>query len=404
MELTVSKIAELRQARAARVQEMRGLLDKADVEKRDLSSEEQTRFDALKGEVTSIEQRIAQRESLDELDRTAPAVPGTGGGETRQRSIGELAAESAEIRSFLQAGRKGSVRVELEGEFRAVTNLGSVVAADRRPGIIAQPTPRLYMRDLLPIIRTTGSSVEVVREGTFTNAASTVVEATGVGTVGQKPESNLTFSVYSTPVQWIAHWIAVSRSAMDDMDALRQFLDFRMRNGLAQVEEAQILSGNGISPNLAGLTGAATAYQTSRNVAGDKRTDVVHHAISQLAEAGIAASAVVLNLADWMKAVEQKDANGQYLSQGPFGSADQPRLWSLPVVASPVMASGTFLVGDFLQAATIYSRLEKELTISSEHADFYTRNLLAVRAEERIALGINVPGAMVYGSFGAVTA
>jgi HK97 family phage major capsid protein len=131
---------------------------------------------------------------------------------------------------------------------------------------------------------------------------------------------------------------------------------------------------------------------------------VIHHAIAQLADAGISATGIVLNLADWSKMIEGKDANGNYLSQGPFGTVDQPRLWGLPVAATPAKAAGTFMVGDFQSAATLYDRMTPEVLVSSEHADYFIRNLLAVRAEERIALAIENPAALVTGSFGAITA
>jgi HK97 family phage major capsid protein len=381
---------------------MRARLDKAEKENRDLSAEEQGRFETLKTDISAIEMRIAQREALDELERNAPAVPG-GGGETRAQTLGEQAAASPEVRSFLQANARGSVRLQLQAEQRAVTNL-SVVEPDQRPGIVAFPRPRLFLRDLLPTARTTSDSIRVVREMLFVNNAAPVMESDGTANSGVKPESDLQLGLYDAPVEWIAHVLTVSRQALDDVDQLRTFLDIRMRDGLRRAEEAQFLSGDGVSPNLQGLVGVATAYNTARNKAGDKRTDVIHHAIAQLADIGVAASGIVLNLADWMAMVEQKDSNGQYLSQGPFGTVDQPRLWGLPVAASPAMAAGTFLIGDFQQAATIFDRMAPEVLLSTEHLDYFRRNLVLVRSEERVALAISVPQAMVTGSFGAITA
>jgi HK97 family phage major capsid protein len=152
------------------------------------------------------------------------------------------------------------------------------------------------------------------------------------------------------------------------------------------------------------MIGVASGYDVARNQAGDKRVDVIHHAIAQLADIGLAASAIVLNLADFSRMVEMKDADGRYISQGPFGNVDQPRLWGVPVVATPAIAAGSFLVGDFQSAVTLYDRLQSEVQISSEHSDFFARNLLMVRCEERIALAIRMPTGLIYGTFGAITA
>ena len=59
-----------------------------------------------------------------------------------------------------------------------------------------------------------------------------------------------------------------------------------------------------------------------------------------------------------------------------------------------------FLVGDFERAATLYDRHAPRIEVSTEHADFFTRNLVAIRAEERLALVTKNSDAMVYGAFG----
>ena len=84
----------------------------------------------------------------------------------------------------------------------------------------------------------------------------------------------------------------------------------------------------------------------------------------------------------------------------PAGDAP-PRLWGLPIVETKGIAAGTFLVGAFRQAATLYDRWQPTVQVSTEHADFFTRNLVAILAEERIALAVKKPSALTYGSFPA---
>lgn len=50
-----------------------------------------------------------------------------------------------------------------------------------------------------------------------------------------------------------------------------------------------------------------------------------------------------------------------------------------------------FLVGNFQRAATLYDRWTPRVEVSTEHADFFTRNLVAILAEERIALASRTP-------------
>lgn len=67
------------------------------------------------------------------------------------------------------------------------------------------------------------------------------------------------------------------------------------------------------------------------------------------------------------------------------------------------MTVDKFLVGNFRRAATLYDRWSPRVEVSTEHADFFTRNLVAILAEERIALAQKNGAAITYGDFGNVT-
>jgi HK97 family phage major capsid protein len=66
------------------------------------------------------------------------------------------------------------------------------------------------------------------------------------------------------------------------------------------------------------------------------------------------------------------------------------------------MAVDKFLVGDFQRAATLYDRWTPRVEVSTEHADFFTRNLVAILAEQRLALAVKQAAALTYGDFGNV--
>jgi HK97 family phage major capsid protein len=76
-------------------------------------------------------------------------------------------------------------------------------------------------------------------------------------------------------------------------------------------------------------------------------------------------------------------------------------LWGLQVVVSNSMPAGQFVVGDFRNGAMLLDRMASTVEVSTEHADFFTRNLIAVRCEERVALLTFAPWAFVKGSFAA---
>ena len=66
-------------------------------------------------------------------------------------------------------------------------------------------------------------------------------------------------------------------------------------------------------------------------------------------------------------------------------TAVAPVLFGLPVVPTQAMTVDKFLVGNFRRVATLYDRWTPRVEVSTEHADFFTRNLVATLAEERLA-------------------
>jgi HK97 family phage major capsid protein len=66
------------------------------------------------------------------------------------------------------------------------------------------------------------------------------------------------------------------------------------------------------------------------------------------------------------------------------------------------MTIDKFLVGNFQAAATLYDRWAPRVEVSTEHADFFVRNLVAVLAEERIGTAVKQAKALTYGDFGLV--
>jgi HK97 family phage major capsid protein len=98
----------------------------------------------------------------------------------------------------------------------------------------------------------------------------------------------------------------------------------------------------------------------------------------------------------------EKSTTNEYLGNGPW-LGGQGTLWGLPVAETPAMTPGSFLVGAFGLAATIYDREDVQVFLSSEDSDNFRRNLVTVLAEERLAMTVTRPEALIHGQFGAVT-
>lgn len=267
----------------------------------------------------------------------------------------------------------------------------------------------LTMRDIVTTSTTDSDTVEYVRVTAKTNNAAAVAEATSSAaptapaTVpnplvlnaggGYKPESGMDFERVSTAVKTLAHWIPITKRAAADAGQVRTMVDVFLREGLADIADAQMLVGNGVGENLTGILNTAGILTV-----GSAGTDIdaIVDAIRNVRVTGRRrANAVVVHPNDWFSTgfLMAKDSQGKYLIGDPNASVDAlASLWGLKVVISDAITENTALVGDF-RYAVLWEREGVNVMVSDQHADFFIRNLLAILAEMRVAFGILDPQA-----------
>lgn len=336
--------------------------------------------DEIKGRLMEVEQKLARRtyDGDDEPVFTSP---------------GKAVVKSEAFKQFGGSRQRGKVSIEVKNIITtADTSGGAMIAPDRRTDPVLLPRQRITVRDLLAPGNTNSNSVQYARQTLRQNNAATVAEG------DRKPESNYTFELRDAPVRTIAHWTKASRQALDDAPMLQSTIDGELRFGLQLREEAQILFGDGTGQNILGLIPQATAYDVARNAAGDTAFDTIAHALAQAEVALLPATGIVLNTDDLEAMKVIKNANGDYIGGGPFGPPITT-LWGRPVVGTPSMPKGEFLVGAFRDGAQIFDRWDATVLISTENEDDFVRNLCTILAEERLALAVKRPEAFVVGTF-----
>jgi len=334
---------------------------------------------------------------LDELEQKLARGRG---GEADHRSAGEIFVESDGFKAFAgQTRPRGRFIQEVKDISSLATDaagsVGTLVQPQRVAGTML-PQRRMTIRALLAQGQTNSNSIEYDKEKLFTNAAAPVAEGAA------KPQSEIQFEDATAPVRTIAHWMRASVQILADAPGLRSIIDQRLRYGLAYVEETQILTGSGSGQNLSGLITNATAYSAPGSLTASTPVDVVRLMILQVALAEYPANGIVMNPID-MAAVEMsKDSAGGYLIGDPQGTI-QKRLWGLPVVETQAITADKALVGAFDLAAQIFDRQDATVEVSTEDQDNFVKNKVTIRAEERLALAIYRPAALVYGDLGRVT-
>lgn len=349
----------------------------------------------VKGIIDSKLNAIDTRLSEVEQKGARPA-----GAAFEAKSWGAQFAQSpgfAEFKTFAdQRSRPGRFGMELKTTITTAAQNGYALAPDSiDPSLVllARRIPRV--RDLIPAQTISTGAVDVVKQTARPTAAATVAEG------ALKPESAMTFDLVQYPARVIAHWIPASVQILDDAPQLQSLIDTEMRSGLALAEDVQLLLGDGTGANLYGIIPQATAYAAPYTLPGTPtKIDRIGSALLQVTLANFAPTAIVMHPSDWLRITLSKDAASGYLFGQP-GAVVAPNLFGVPVVPTTAMTIGKFLIGDFVNAATIYDRWLPRVEVSTEHADFFVRNLVAVRCESRLAFAVKQAAALVYGDFSA---
>lgn len=335
---------------------------------------------------------------LVELEQRSVRRPGGDGGgfdsdTSESVSAIVLKADGLDlVRSNSVKNLRISVKGFALGQKAAITSAGVHARSERDSEIHGPLGRRTAVRDLLVTRPTSAASIEYLL-GTRTGAAG-VQAAEG----DNKSEMALTFELKTAPVRTIAVWTPASRQALDDEALLADHIDTELRDALQLTEDGQLLKGDGLGSNISGLWTQAVAY--SRAEVGDTPSDTLRRAITQVQLARGVPTGIVINPIGLELLELDKDNEGRYQMSYTVTDADgRTSVWRVPVVVTDALTADEFLVGDFSRAARLYDRQQATVEIATQHADYFTRNLVAILAEERLALAVNRPDMLVRGTF-----
>lgn len=305
--------------------------------------------------------------------------------EPEQKSIGDAFLDSAAFKGW-RPGMKNGPETTLDR--KALLTLTGYPVQNIRTGRI-EPIAlnTMHVADLIPQAQTNANAIVYMEETTATNAAATVAEG------GTKPESTLAFTERTVPVRKIATVLPVTDELMEDAPAMRDYINQRLRLFVQLTEDTQLVTGNGVAPNLTGLLNI-TGIQTQAKGA-DPTPDAIYKAMTLInVNAFLDADGVIFHPLDWQDIRLLRTADGIYIWGSPSEMGPE-RIWGLNIAKTIAMTQNTALVGAFQYATQIFRRSEITLAVSSEHSTFFVENKQMLRAEERLALVCYRPAGLV---------
>jgi HK97 family phage major capsid protein len=279
----------------------------------------------------------------------------------------------------------------------SLSNITDLAAANVQmlPGIIPAAPRKLHIRSLLPTGVMTTSAIHYLQE---TGSEGSV--AAWADNSGTKSQIDYDLTEEVAPSEFIAGYLRITRKALDDISAMRSYLQSRLLEQYLDAEDNQLLNGSGVSPNLGGLITNAEAYSGFRTIQVEKLVD----SIAQIDGNNHSANGILLSPEQYYALLLTRGTTNDYTLPG-LGTVTsvngQMFISGVPVFKSTAMSDSKYLVGDWSKGAQLYVRENPIVRFFEEDGTNVRENKITVRVEGRIALPIYYTDAFVTGSLNA---
>jgi HK97 family phage major capsid protein len=398
----------LHEQRKAALARAREIVEGAKGESRDLNDDERAEVEGKLTEVKDLDTKIKGKALVDSVMGLGSVEDEPTDDKPQAKTLGEHFAK--------HVGEEGFGKLKSIGGYTAtapeytgfaakantdVNDLGgmpSVWLTDVDRTLVRTYRPGPVVADLLGSGSISGNAITYFLEGALEGDFTTVAEG------AQKPQIHVADPTAVTDaLKKIAAWWDTSDEMVEDLPFMVSEINNRAMERLGLFEEAQLLNGNGTGTNILGLLNRSGIQTEATAASPDTNADALFRAMTKVQTAtGLAADGIIINPTDYQALRLSKDSNGQYYGggffAGPYGQGGvpmQPPLWGLRTVVTSAVAAGTAVVGAFSQAATVYRKGGVRVESTNSDLGKFTSNIITTRIEERVALAVRIPAAIV---------
>lgn len=392
---------------------------KCETENRSRTTEEKTKWSALKIESDSMEDEIRDLQAQEEVDRRSAKPVG-------QQAVSaqvKPTEQSMDLRSQIQAWKDANqetidlVRTKTEQrtipsfEFRAVADL--TLAKLNAGGSAFLPNAGV-LPGVIDLVRTQPTFWNQLTKGrtslnplVWINKVNKEGAANFIGEGVLKPQVSFELATQTSVPKKVAERMRVSTEMLNDVPGLESLIRNEMIYEVEKHANDAVLTATASSTDPAGITTLASGFTLTTIEAGSAPTyaDAIRAAIAQLQS---------LNFTDNLKAfINPIDAANMDLSKSaddghyllpPFVSQNGMIVSGVPVYVDNNIAVGNLLIGDM----TKYKiwMYENMIVRFGLNGDDFSENMVTVIAEMRFhqTFSTNHTGAFIYDSFADIIA
>jgi len=353
------KLNEIREARAAKVAEARSIIAAAENAKRSLNTEESAKFDAIKAEISDLEQQEQRASFLDEQERRSGARVVEGGKDTfatLEARANVLEALRAQMEGRSLTGAAAELHKELEQRHGKASHGGILVplsafearANDATSGAKLIGTDHLADQYIGPLrnsllvkqlgVRTLSGlvgNVDIPKAG-----ASLSVGWVGDG--GSVPDSSKTFVSVTLSPKHVGGVTEMSRQLiMQSAPAIEALVRDDLSYAIAAAVDAAIIAGTGANNQPQGIIGRAGV-----------QTAVIPATWADVLDREQLLRAANVNPGGWYTTTAVQTALRKVLKSNVAGAeyiADATHIGDLPSASSNAAPANTAILGDWSQ-------------------------------------------------------
>lgn len=258
----------------------------------------------------------------------------------------------------------------------------SAFATDLDYNVVTAARTALVIRDLFGSETISGSSLTFLVEGAMEGSAKVTAEGAEKAQVHFADPTPVTISLKK-----VTEYIKESDEYVEDYAFLASAVNGRLLYALGLTEQNELVA------DLVGTSGIQTdSTSWTADTKADALADIIFGALMDVQEqSGFAADAIVMNPATWQILRLGKDSNNQYYGGGYFADGQGKQLWGVPVVVTTAVTNSQIIVGAFKTCGSVVQKGGVSVEMTNSNEDDFKKNLMTIRAEERLALAVRRP-------------
>lgn len=386
-----------------------GVMAKTDEDNRDLRPEEKAEIDAhletykmYQSKAASEKSKLDIREQLERetgvADQVAPVkIEGSPG---MPKTLGEAFVASGAWKAVMDGtknktlGRdwktatvelpyhliKAAASPVLESNGSSLFGTGGLLTqlfGMEVPSFVVMPPS---ISDLIPTIQIqngNSASYPVVKARTPASYPGNQPIAEGV----TKFNALYEFDIVEKKLMKLGVYTKMSTEFLDDAPGVAAYINADLPAQIRASEDAYF------------STVLAAAAATSTTLSSGSKWDAILGAITDVRAAGGTPDGIVISPVNWAEVLTEipSSGDGHYISGTGPQTTNALSAWGVRVVISPNAPDDLPIVGDFARGAKAYRK--GGLTVDSTNTDQndFILNLMTIRAEERVVLGVTYP-------------